>query len=355
MMCACSGHGVTDVSSVPDNASDPWILGAGLSGDDGPRPMLTVLHQTAPLDAQFGSWPKKSVPDMLREPVFGGPWLHSFALIDAARIPDLAARLDEHGLPAACLFDGEAGDKAAGSAPWLIEIGPDDRLTRQLFTRAEDGKALWDSGAFVLLRSDLPLAAIRANLRRMTQIRDEGDEGDDGKWLFFRFWDPLYARYLLSYGSDQMRQRLLRTGPMMLRGAAQDDFQIWSLPAPPPDDAPRHAFRLRPEDHHALKLARLDDFVRRVLVWLQQSYGPLPAGTDAWRFVLELALHARDRLGLETERCVSDYVAASWLLRMPAERRLDMRPVGHEILQATMERLHDTAYAIFTLGNDKTG
>lgn len=116
-MWACSGQGVTDVSSDPDNASDPWILGTCLSGDDGPRPMLKVLPHTAPLDAQFGSWPKKSVPDILHEPVFGGPWLHSFALIDAARVPDLATRLGEHSLPAACLFDGEAADKAAGSAP----------------------------------------------------------------------------------------------------------------------------------------------------------------------------------------------------------------------------------------------
>ncbi len=323
---------------------DPWTLRDGPAGPPDADPALSVIGGVVPLDAQFGAWPKRAVPETLAQPVLGGPWLHGYALVDAARIPDLQARLDGRALRAACLFDGQAAEKAATSAPWLVELGPEDRLTRQIFTRGPDGLALWDSGAFVILRSDLPLAAVRANLRRMTLIQD--DAAPD-RVLFFRFWDPLYARYLLSYGSRQMRHRLLRTGPLLLRGPAPDEVQIWSLPAPPPDDGPRLAFRLLPEDRHALALARLDDFVGRVLGWLRDAYGPLPAGIDERRFVLEIALHARDRLGLETERCVSDYAAASWLLRMPAERRLDMTPIGHEIPQATMERLHDTAYAIF--------
>ena len=328
---------------------DPWTLPADPAARAVSDPVLTVLRDVVPLDGQFGTWPKKSVPDPLRDAVLGEPWRHGYALVDAALIPDLMERLEDRVLPAACLFDGQAAQRAAASAPWLIELGADDRLTRQLFTRAEDSQALWDSGAFLLLRSDLPLAAVRANLRRMTQI---SDPSNPDKLLFFRFWDPLYARYLLTYGSLAMRHRLLRTGPLMLRGGAEGEFQIWSLPAPPPDDAPRQAFRLHPEDHHALKLARLDDFVARVLLWLRDAYGPLPPGTDEHRFVLEITLHARDRLGLKTERCISDYAAASWLLRMPAERRLDPSPLRHEIPQATMARLHDTAHDIFMAGSE---
>lgn len=37
--------------------------------------------------------------------------------------------------------------------------------------------------------------------------------------------------------------------------------------------------------------------------------------------------HARDTLNLKTERTVSDYIAAPWVLRMRVERHLDMSPL----------------------------
>lgn len=257
-------------------------------------------------------------------------------------------RLSDHPLPAACLFDGDMAETAASSAPWLIEIADGDRLTRRLFTAGDSDNAFWDRRCFVVIRSDQPLQTVRSGLRKITQFHDEAT----GKWTFLRFWDPLYARYLLAHGSAEMQARLLQAGPMMMRGARSDEFLIWSPTQSTRDIRLRSPFRPWERDYHALKLARLDDFVARVMGWLRPAYGELPRQIDEHRFVLELTLHAREVLGLKTERVVSDYLAASWLLRMPAERRLDLRPLRHEIPQATMARIHDMAYDIFARVDD---
>ncbi|WP_181870363.1 DUF4123 domain-containing protein [Paracoccus lutimaris] len=292
---------------------------------------------------QFGVWPKKAVPDVLRDDIFGKRWAYSYALVDAARVDDLAQRLEDHTPRAQCLFDGQMAEVASSSSPWLIEIADNDRFTRSLFTAGDRGSGLWDAKCGLILRSDLPLERVRANFRKITQFYDD----ESGKQVFLRFWDPLYARYLLSHGSTEMRLRLLRTGPMMMRGAETDEFLIWSLPDKLRDLKSKSPFRLHAMDRYALKVARLDDFVTRVLIWMRSSYGSLPCEISERRFVLELSVHARDTLGLKTERTISDYVAASWLLRAPAERRLDMRPLRHEIPQATLARIHDIAYDFF--------
>lgn len=340
--CLSSLGQVPSLLIVPDN-SDPWLTQSkqdDLSSTD-LQVSTCLIQNVAPLDSQIGEWPKKIVPAVLEEAVFGGPWAHSYALIDAARHENLLTRLEERELPGSCLFEGAAAERVAEVSPWLLEISDDDRLTRNLFTAPIGTDHIWDATRCLFLRSNQPIIEVRRNLRKMTQIRDER-----GRWLFFRFWDPLFARYLLCYGSNAFRLRLLRTGPVMMRGSDDSDFQIWSLPAGT-DQIPRSPFQLEPEDLRALKLARLDDFVCRILTWLRSSYGGLPNGMDERRFALELTMHARERIGLRTERQISDYIAASWLLRMPAERRLDMRPVSHEIPQATLERVHDMAHQIF--------
>ncbi len=246
-------------------------------------------------------------------------------------------------LPGVCLFDGDAARAASGSAPWLVELGVDDHLTRSLFTTGKSRTALWDAGCSIILRSNLSLHDLRAGFRKITQFYDD----QLAKWVFLRFWDPRFARYLLAYGSTEIRLRMLGVGPMMMQGAEVNEVQIWTLPDAFRDIRTQCPFRLRAQDHHALKLVRLDDFVTRVLTWLRSTYGGLPVGIDERRFILELTMHARDVLKLKTERTVSDYIAASWLLRMPAERHLDMSPRRHEIPQATLARIHDMAYEIF--------
>lgn len=322
---------------------DPWLLRFSLEEKSpaNSAPVMTLFEGVAPLDAQFGQWPRKSIPDVLHEHVLGADGLQGYALVDAALLPDLEVRLARSGLPGSCLFDGAASGQLGAVAPWLVSLGEDDELTRSLFTRGRPNQSLWDAGAAVFIRSDMSLDDVRHQLRKLTQVPDK-----DGHWVFLRFWNPLFARYLLTYGSPYTRMRLLAAGPMMMRGADPDSFLIWSLPEEAHGRKPPSPFVLQPEDHHALRLATMDAFAGRVFDWLNSAYGSLPGSLDAQRFVLELCHHARARLGLRSEREVSDYIAASWLLREPAERRQDCRPLAHEIPQATWARIHDTAFEI---------
>lgn len=323
---------------------DPWMLPVQ-SGDgvaESPRARVTKLGGVSPLDRQFGVWPKKSLPERLYETVLGNG-TEGFALVDAALIPDLGERLAKSRLLSACLFDGTAAGKLGSVAPWLVQLNEDDDLTRNLFTRGLPHHSLWDSGAAVFVRSSLSFGEVRHNFRKLTQVQTE-----DGAWLFLRFWNPLLARYLLEFGSPEIGLRLLANGAMMMRGAEPDSFWVWHHEgaAHEIDHRQMPPVRLQKQDLHALQLAKMDEFATRVRDWLTQAYGPLPTNISATRFVLELADHAKTRFGLRSERVVSDYIAASWLLREPAERRLDFAPLTHEIPQATLSRIHATAFRL---------
>ena len=323
---------------------DPWMLPfqSGEGAAEPPRVRMMKLGGVDPLDRQFGVWPRKTLPEGLYESVLGNG-TEGFALLDAALIPDLEDRLAKSRLPGACLFDGTAAEKLGSVAPWLVQLTEGDDLTRSLFTRGHPHHSLWDSGAAVFVRSSFPFEEVRRNFRKLTKVR-----ADDGTWLFLRFWNPLFARYLLEFGSPEIGLRLLANGAMMMRGAEPDSFLVWH-----PEGAAHEIghgrmppVRLQKQDLHALQLATMDEFAMRVREWLTQAYGPLPANINTNRFVLELADHARTRLGLRSERVVSDYIAASWLLREPAERRLDFAPLAHEIPQATLSRIHATAFRL---------
>lgn len=319
-----------------ETLNDPWQTSALAALQS----VTTVFRDVAPLPSQIGVGGKRTVPDALDGAIFGGPWASSLVVVDAALFADPRVDLDRHGRPHACLFDG---GRMSDVAPWLVMIERGDRFVRNLFTsRSKNGE--YDARRCLFLRSDLPMAEVRASLRKLTKVRDES-----GRWLFLRFWDPLFAEYLLRHGSDGIQYRLLSAGPVIFAGAEPGAYQMWSQVGDV--QRPSGALRLEARDFHALALARMDAFCRRLLAWLKASYGRLPEGLDPWRFVQELSFLAQNRHGLGTEREISDYVAASWLLRAPVERFFDMRPVGHEIPQATMARLHDMAYAAYG-GND---
>ena len=299
---------------------------------------LTSLGVT-PLDLQFGQWPRKSVPDELRDRLLGADGRQGYAVVDAALIANLDLRLQGRAPASACLFDGDAAENLGAVAPWLIELADEDEITRSLFTRGPSDQWLWDSGAAIFLRSDLGMDGVRRCLRKLTQVREE-DAGAAVHWMFLRFWNPVFARYLLEYGSAAMQARLLAAGTMIIPDAPSDLVRIWEG-----GDAPLAGpVLLTRQDRHALELATMDDFASRVRDWLTGAYGGLPPQIDAHRFLVELCHHARNQLGLRSEREVSDYMAASWLLRQPVERVLDMTALPHEIPQATLARLHDIAW-----------
>lgn len=100
-----------------------------------------VIEVSAPLDAQLGIFPKKTVPDSLYQAIFGQPDLTvlqpllTYAVLDAAKIPNLPELLAASQLPHRCLLQGQAFENLANVAPWLVTAGRAQRIHKTAFHR----------------------------------------------------------------------------------------------------------------------------------------------------------------------------------------------------------------------------
>ncbi len=158
------------------------------------------------LDAQFGIWPKKNLPDALAENLFGKRFFaeadasekavapRTFAILDASKVKDLPRLLDASGLPYLCLFRGTAATELSDVAPYIVELDSTADFVRRLFTASDNPSDLWLREPGIFLRSHETLKNLQRLLRRFTRVRDEA-----GNWSFFRFWEPEVAKVHFNY------------------------------------------------------------------------------------------------------------------------------------------------------------
>jgi len=155
---------------------------------------MNVIEGVEPLDPKANAWPPKTVPDAIHEVLFGQAdaakaEMHTYAILDAAKITNLPELLSASGLEHRCLFKGAALDDLSGVAPWVVLLEEEASLTKNLFTKSEAMFHFWDAEPGIYLRSEASLAEICTHFRRFTKVKD-----DQGKWLFFRYWDVLTAQ-----------------------------------------------------------------------------------------------------------------------------------------------------------------
>ncbi len=211
-MCMVTG---TDMTMSADHSDDPWMLregmpGAGLTAEP-TQPALRVetIEGVEPLDAQLGVFPKKTVPDVLYDALFGQPEpteaeieaaggdlsavppMQTYAILEAARVMNLPELLGNSGLEHRCLFKGDAYDELKDVAPWIVRLEEGSSFTRNLFSRSDAYWHLWDSEPGIYIRSRGTLDELWRHFRKFTKIQDES-----GKWYFLRFWD---AEFFSSY------------------------------------------------------------------------------------------------------------------------------------------------------------
>lgn len=182
-----------------NNIEDYWTQQAS-SLEKLPEQQLQIdtIDDVEPLNGQFGINHPETVPDALREPLFGQPEpttaevdptqitpLLTYAILDAAKISGLPELLDASGLEHRCLFKGNAYDELKDVAPWIVQIEDGNSFTRNLFTLSDAVWHLWDSEPGIYIRSRGTLDEMWAHFRKFTRVKDE-----DGKWFYFRFWEP---------------------------------------------------------------------------------------------------------------------------------------------------------------------
>ena len=100
-----------------DDFDDYWVQAPkAVEAPAEPALQIDTIEGVEPLDAQLGVVELKTVPDAIYEPLFGQPSdapLHTYAILDAAKVPNLPELLEVSGLEHRCLFKGDAYDDLA--------------------------------------------------------------------------------------------------------------------------------------------------------------------------------------------------------------------------------------------------
>jgi len=109
-----------------------------------------------------------------------------FALLDAARAPEVLQALRMHGELHYSLYDGPEGESLDDVAPYLVQLNARSPLT-ELLIRQKWGQS-W--GVFLWALTDFK--TLRRQLRRFLIVQDA-----KGKDMYFRFYDPRVLRAFL--------------------------------------------------------------------------------------------------------------------------------------------------------------
>lgn len=111
---------------------------------------------------------------------------HIYAILDGAREPKILELLGESGEDYLSLYQGKAGKELADVAPYLVDLSAKSPLLRTLITSG------WDQSWGIFLISDEDFNSVRSHFRHFLMVLDE-----DGKELYFRFYDPRVLRVFL--------------------------------------------------------------------------------------------------------------------------------------------------------------
>src|SRR5688572_16475035 len=109
-----------------------------------------------------------------------------YMILDGARDPQIYGAVRGSGMTYKCLFSGDLDLDLAKAAPYLLELQRQADFTRQLL------KMAWGHSWGIFLSSPSPLEELRRHFRRFLRV-----QGDDGKTLYFRYYDPRVLRVYL--------------------------------------------------------------------------------------------------------------------------------------------------------------
>ena len=175
---------------------------------------MEEIASAQPLDQQFGAIELTTLPVEFFEYFFGeSPLSYSseviadvksvsmftYAIIDAAKVDQFVQIIGTSDLEHLCLFQGEAQNELEDVAPWIVRLEYGNKFTRHLFSF--DGKTPWflaDKDVGMYFRSSQSLVELKRHFRKYTKVKDES-----GKWYYFRFWEPRWARNLLTAMSKE--------------------------------------------------------------------------------------------------------------------------------------------------------
>ncbi|MFT6451410.1 MAG: hypothetical protein ACJA06_000894 [Halocynthiibacter sp.] len=301
-----------------------------------PHLKVHTIEEVVPLDEQFGVENLKTVPDMLRDTVLGQPQptkiesqrtdedapqmspAGTYAILDAAKIKNLPELLETSGLEHRCLFKGDAFDELKDVAPWIVRLENGNRFTRNLFTCSDAPWHLWDDQPGIYLRSHGTLNEMWGHFRKFTRVQDE-----NGKWIYFRFWESGSLLELLQSWRDnsgKLASFFAASQPhSVLNVICLDHIDRSASVVALSDHTDRIGsnvqFSLNAADRHVLSSWRETRFDRMLLLELGGKYPDFArrpqASREAW---LQSVIEAAERVEIKLEGALADFAHAAHLL-----------------------------------------
>lgn len=109
-----------------------------------------------------------------------------FAILDAAQNDRILELLRDSGETYQSLYEGKAALDLVNFAPYLVQLPKDSALLRNLVAEG------WDKNWGIYLTSEAPFQEVRRHFRNFIIV-----ETEEGKELYFRFYDPRVLRAFL--------------------------------------------------------------------------------------------------------------------------------------------------------------
>lgn len=183
----------TPASGVSSPASSDPVL-AELDSLTEPDPTAPSPVQPDPVNLELVESDKaEPEPDLPLDGVQSQAFEHFrqlpqplFAILDAARDPMVLVLLMQSDNEYQSLYEGEKGDTLAAVAPYLVKLPADSRLLRKLIALG------WGQSWGIYLTCDQSFKDVRKHFRKFLMVKT-----DEGKEVYFRFYDPRVLRVFL--------------------------------------------------------------------------------------------------------------------------------------------------------------
>jgi hypothetical protein len=131
----------------------------------------------------------------------GASALSLYALLDAAKEPRVVSMLENVPETSDSLYEGEKAIELAPYAPYLVELPEDSPLAGELAAQA------FGKSYCVLLTARASFDDVRKHFRHFLMV-----ETEDGKEVYFRFYDPRVLRVFLPTCTPEEAKRFF--GPI---------------------------------------------------------------------------------------------------------------------------------------------
>lgn len=127
--------------------------------------------------------------------LFTSPGINVYAVLDGASVYDLIVHLERYQPKSACLYRGELPLDLQYTAPYLVQLQPKSQFTTWLLERG------WGNHWGIFAASEADLVTVRKHFRTFLMVQDE-----DGKSLYFRYYDPrVFRAYLPTCNSEEQQ------------------------------------------------------------------------------------------------------------------------------------------------------